>query len=222
MIATLALCACLSTFSADAAPAPAAKVTEVKAANNDAAKKDAKSSVNSETKKEVKEESKQEEKKPSVGKSSTAVERTANKPILDPKADADLAEKKATASQRMKEAEKKDADDDLLPIEANVVSYTNAERARYGLPPLQVDKNLMRTARDHCSWMTRTRTFMHTRMSVAENIAMGQPDSENVVRTWMNSSGHRANILNPFNLHIGVAAYRTEDGTIYWCQQFSN
>jgi uncharacterized protein YkwD len=55
---------------------------------------------------------------------------------------------------------------------------------------------------------------------VAENIAMGQPHSSDVVRSWMNSSGHRANILNGGHLRIGVAAYRTDNGTIFWCQQF--
>jgi uncharacterized protein YkwD len=108
----------------------------------------------------------------------------------------------------------------VLAIEANIVSYTNDERARYGLPPLEVDKELMETAREHCSWMTVNRSMVHTRRPVAENIAMGQPTSNDVVRAWMNSSGHRANILNPGHLRIGVAAYRTENGTIFWCQQF--
>ena len=36
----------------------------------------------------------------------------------------------------------------------------------------------------------------------------------------MNSPGHRANILNPGYRRIGVAAYRTPEGTVYWCQQF--
>jgi uncharacterized protein YkwD len=36
----------------------------------------------------------------------------------------------------------------------------------------------------------------------------------------MNSSGHRANILNPGYRRIGVAAYATPEGTIFWCQQF--
>jgi uncharacterized protein YkwD len=108
----------------------------------------------------------------------------------------------------------------LLPIEANIVSCTNEERVRRGLPPLEVDKELMETAREHCSWMTLNRSMVHTRRPVAENIAMGQPRSDDVVRAWMNSSGHRANILSASHLRIGVAAYRTENGTIFWCQQF--
>lgn len=108
----------------------------------------------------------------------------------------------------------------LIAIEANIVSYTNQERARHGLPALEVDEELMETAREHCSWMTRNRSMVHTSRPVAENIAMGQPHSSDVVRAWMNSSGHRANILNPGHRRIGVAAYRTVSGTIFWCQQF--
>ena len=108
----------------------------------------------------------------------------------------------------------------LRVIEANIVSYTNQERARYGLQPLEVDKELMETAREHATWMTRNRSMVHTRRPVAENIAMGQPHSSDVVRAWMNSSGHRANILNSGHQRIGVAAFRTESGTIFWCQQF--
>ena len=117
-------------------------------------------------------------------------------------------------------AEKKSDEPDLLPIEVNVISYTNAERAKYKLPPLEVDKDLMQSARDHCSWMTWNRIFTHNRRAVAENIAMGQANSNEAVRAWMNSSGHRANILNPNHRKIGVGAFRTENGTIYWCQQF--
>jgi uncharacterized protein YkwD len=134
---------------------------------------------------------------------------------------AEAADKAQQTAKSQPELEEKDVNGvKLLPIEANIVSYTNQERARYGLPPLEVDKELMETAREHCSWMTRNHSMVHTRRPVAENIAMGQPDSSEVVRAWMNSPGHRANILNGGNLRIGVAAFRTESGTIIWCQQF--
>ena len=109
---------------------------------------------------------------------------------------------------------------DLLPIEENIVKYTNAERAKHGLAALEIDRELMESARDHASWMARNRNLVHTRRPVAENIAMGYPRSQSVVRGWMNSSGHRANILNRGYRRIGAAAYRTPSGTIYWCQQF--
>ena len=109
---------------------------------------------------------------------------------------------------------------ELLPIELNVVKYTNDERAKRGLPKLKVDPALMKSARRHAAWMVRNRSLVHTTRPVAENIAMGQPHSTSVVRAWMNSRGHRANILNGSHGRIGVAAYRTASGTIYWCQQF--
>lgn len=110
---------------------------------------------------------------------------------------------------------------EMLAIEENIVYYTNQERARFGLAPLEVDPDLMQTARQHATWMTVNQSMVHTRLPVAENIAVGQPDSQQVLRTWMNSSGHRANILGGYR-RIGVAAYRTVSGTIYWCQQFRN
>jgi uncharacterized protein YkwD len=109
---------------------------------------------------------------------------------------------------------------ELLAIEKSIIDYTNAERVRFGLPALVADANLMATARQHCTWMTTYRQLVHTNIGVAENIAMGQPTSQDVVRCWMNSSGHRANILNGGHRRIGVAAYRTPEGTIFWCQQF--
>jgi uncharacterized protein YkwD len=109
---------------------------------------------------------------------------------------------------------------DLLAIEANIVKYTNAQRAKYGLAALQIDHDLMESAREHASWMALNRKLVHTRQPVAENIAKGQPNSRSAVADWMNSSGHRANILSRGYRLIGVAAYRTPEGTIYWCQQF--
>ena len=109
---------------------------------------------------------------------------------------------------------------ELLAIEENIIHFTNLERARYGLPALEVDPNLMSSARQHATWMTLNRSMVHTNQPVAENIAMGQPDSQQVVQCWMNSPGHRANILNGSHRRIGVAAYRTVAGTIFWCQQF--
>ncbi len=108
---------------------------------------------------------------------------------------------------------------ELLPVEAKVIEKTNAERVRHGLRPLLMDRGLVRSARRHTAWMTNRRTMQHSG-GVAENIAVGQPSSDAVIQAWMNSSGHRANMLNTGYTKIGVAAYSTPDGTIYWCQQF--
>ena len=104
-------------------------------------------------------------------------------------------------------------------MEIRVIENTNRQRARYGLRPLRVDFGLIRSARRHTQWMTRNRMMQHS-SGVAENIAMGQGSPTEVLNSWMNSSGHRANILNSGYTRIGVAAYRTPQGTIFWCQQF--
>lgn len=109
---------------------------------------------------------------------------------------------------------------ELRPIEQNIINYTNAERSRYGLPALNMDHSLLKSARKHAEWMTRARRLAHTSQPVGENIAMGQRSSREVVGDWMASPGHRANILNGRYKRIGTAAYRTADGTIFWCQQF--
>lgn len=108
----------------------------------------------------------------------------------------------------------------LQPIEQSVVSQTNAQRARHGLPPLQIDMQLMHAARRHAAWMASRSSLQHTTATVAENIAAGQSSSHEAVRDWMSSPGHRANILNHGYSRIGVGAYRGRDGQIYWCQQF--
>jgi uncharacterized protein YkwD len=108
----------------------------------------------------------------------------------------------------------------LQPVEEQIIAATNAQRAQYGLPPYAMDPWLMESARRHAAWMTNNRSMVHSNQGVAENIAMGQPDATSVLGTWMNSSGHRANILNPGHNRIGVAAYQSPEGVIYWCQQF--
>ena len=73
---------------------------------------------------------------------------------------------------------------ELLPIEQNVIDGTNAERARRGLTALEVDAELMKSARLHAAWMTNHRSLVHTSRPVAENIAMGYSNSRAVVAGW--------------------------------------
>ncbi len=108
---------------------------------------------------------------------------------------------------------------ELIAIEKAIVEQTNAQRARYGLPALVVDESLMKSARRHTIWMARSRSLQHSN-GVAENIAMGYANTAAALTGWMSSSGHRANILNRSYRRIGVAAYQSNGGTIYWCQQF--
>lgn len=108
----------------------------------------------------------------------------------------------------------------LHPTEHKIIQHTNRERARHGLRPLKLDMRLMRSARRHARWMTRSHNLQHTSDMVGENIAMGQRNSKEAVVAWMNSSGHRANMLHTGYTRVGAASYTTADGTPYWCIQF--
>jgi uncharacterized YkwD family protein len=119
-------------------------------------------------------------------------------------------------------------------IEKAVLDLTNAERQKAGLKPLQTDGNLMKSARQKSTDMATKGYFSHTSptygspfdqmkangvtyKSAAENIAMGQRTAEEVVKGWMESPGHRQNILTPGFTHIGIG-YDTNGN--YWTQQF--
>lgn len=109
---------------------------------------------------------------------------------------------------------------DLNTFESEIITRTNAERARYGLPALAIDPALQTQARNHTAWMTNNRTLQHSFAPVGENIGVGQRSSQEIVTAWMNSSGHRANILNGGYHRIGASAYTARDGSIYWCEEF--
>lgn len=109
--------------------------------------------------------------------------------------------------------------DGLSAVESGLISRTNAARAQRGLPPLAADGMLMQSARSHARWMASNRRLAHG-TGVTENIAMGQTSAAEAVASWMNSSGHRGNILGTGHSRIGVAVARGPDGSLYWCQQF--
>ncbi|MGL6226522.1 MAG: CAP domain-containing protein [Thermoguttaceae bacterium] len=108
----------------------------------------------------------------------------------------------------------------LTKAERSVIAITNLERARRGVKPLMPDRNLMLSARKHAAWMSVSGIFRHGNARAAENIAMGQRSSSSAMRSWMNSSGHRSNLLASGHGHIGVGAYQSLGGQMYWCQQF--
>lgn len=109
---------------------------------------------------------------------------------------------------------------ELHPVEQGIIDHTNAQRKQYGLPALSVDTHLMSSARRHCGWMARSGSLTHTTAQVAENIAMGQTSSAHAVQDWMNSPGHRANMLNGSYRRVGAAAYTSPGGQVFWCVQF--
>ena len=109
----------------------------------------------------------------------------------------------------------------LTDAERRVFELTNVERQKRGLPALRLERRLMESARRQANWMARTGVFRHGNSGYAENIAMGQRSSRDVVVAWLNSSGHFRNMMNRGHGAIGVGSYRGQNGAMYWCQQFS-
>ncbi|WP_042357011.1 SafA/ExsA family spore coat assembly protein [Bacillus rubiinfantis] len=122
-------------------------------------------------------------------------------------------------------------------IESQVIQLTNQERAKYGLKPLTANWELSRVARYKAMDMRDKKYFSHTSptygspfdmiknfgityRSAAENIAAGQPTPAAVVKEWMNSSGHRANILSSSSTQIGVGYAKGGSYGHYWVQMF--
>jgi uncharacterized YkwD family protein len=122
----------------------------------------------------------------------------------------------------------------LSAYEQKVVDLTNQERAKNGLSALKIDTTLSKMAHEKSRDMSANGYFSHTSPTygspfdmmkkygityhyAGENIAMGQQTPEEVVKAWMNSQGHRENILNPNYNYIGVG-YVSQGN--YWTQEF--
>ncbi|WP_240338438.1 CAP domain-containing protein [Peribacillus alkalitolerans] len=115
-----------------------------------------------------------------------------------------------------------------------VIDLTNAERSRNGLPGLTMDNQLCGVAQKKSVDMQQNNYFSHTSPtygspfdmmrdlgvtynSAGENIAQGQQTPQEVVQAWMNSEGHRKNILDNSFTHIGVGY---EQNGNHWTQMF--
>ena len=122
----------------------------------------------------------------------------------------------------------------VLAYEQEVVRLVNAERASHGLPALSIRADLCQYARVKSQDMHDSGYFSHTSPNygspfdmmksfgityshAGENIAMGYSTPEAVVSAWMNSEGHRANILSASYTELGVG-YVADGG--YWTQWF--
>ena len=122
----------------------------------------------------------------------------------------------------------------VLAYEEEVIRLVNEIREKNGLKPLTKNWELCRVARYKSQDMVENRYFSHTSptygspfqmmkdfglayRTAGENIAYGQRTPQEVMNAWMNSSGHRANILNPSFTQIGVGY--AANGR-YWTQMF--
>lgn len=118
---------------------------------------------------------------------------------------------------------------------AQVLSLVNEERAKAGLPALSLNTSLSAAASIRAAEIQTS--FSHTRpggkdfstvlkesgisyRAAGENIAYGQTSAQKVMTDWMNSAGHRANILNTSYTEIGIAHVKNASGTDYWVQLF--
>lgn len=123
-----------------------------------------------------------------------------------------------------------------------VLVLVNQERAKAKLNPLSLNSSLQSSAQSYSSQMATRNFFSHTAPDggtfqqriikagysnyrwIAENIAAGQSTASEVMRGWMNSTGHRNNILNPNAKEIGVGYSNSSTSTYrhYWTQHFGS
>ena len=118
-----------------------------------------------------------------------------------------------------------------------VVRLVNAERAKEGLPALKNNNSALTKAAqkrakelplrfnskherpDGRAWHTVMKEYNIQYISVGENIAYGHKSAAQVVQAWMDSPGHKKNIMDKDFTHIGVGIHE-ENGRLYWSQEF--
>ena len=101
----------------------------------------------------------------------------------------------------------------------------NKERAQKDVPQLMLGDDLEEFAQKHAEWMASHGRLKHSDLnfdyrSRGENIAYNQQNEEAVTKAWMNSTGHRRNIMNPSFTHVGFGCAKTKNGNPYWCAVF--
>ncbi|UCZ53262.1 CAP domain-containing protein [Bacillus shivajii] len=127
--------------------------------------------------------------------------------------------------------------DAVKRLEHDVIELTNQIRQQNGLQPLRPEWETSRVARYKSRDMAENNYFSHTSPTygspfemlsdfgvyfngAGENIAGGQRTPQEVVNQWMNSEGHRRNILNGNYTHIGVGYHQGGQYGVYWTQMF--
>ena len=126
----------------------------------------------------------------------------------------------------------------LTDIEKKILDLTNAERVKHKLPELKPNPKLFESARAHSANMARQGKLEHVLDDmtpgqrakkagyrfdeIAENIAAGGKNLENIVKGWMESKVHRENILEGTYTEIGLGAVLRDDGYTYYTQVFAS
>ncbi|WP_250861083.1 CAP domain-containing protein [Oceanirhabdus seepicola] len=118
-----------------------------------------------------------------------------------------------------------------------VFKIVNNERQKAGVPVLKLSNEVNNVAQKKAQDMINNKYFSHTSptygspfemlrkynisyKAAGENIAQGQKSATEVMKSWMSSSGHRANILSKNYSHIGIGSAVDNKGTRYWVQMF--
>jgi uncharacterized protein YkwD len=125
-----------------------------------------------------------------------------------------------------------------VQLQSAILAGTNAQRVAHGCAPLRLDANIARAARGQSAYMAKSGVFSHVGSGnstfdarikaqgytapLSENIAWGYRTGADVVTAWMNSAGHRANILNCKAKAVGVGAVIAANGTPYYTEDFGS
>lgn len=156
---------------------------------------------------------------------------------LDPSAFDDSSETSSDTSDTSSDTSTETSSDTSEEYRKEVVRLVNIEREKNGLSPLAINEAVMDTAQLRAGEIIEK--FDHERpngemcytalneagiryRTAGENIAAGQPTPAKVVESWMNSPGHRSNILNPDFTEIGVGYIYSGNSYYgsYWVQMF--
>lgn len=125
---------------------------------------------------------------------------------------------------------------DILELEQQLLDAHNNQRQKHGLQPLKSNNHLNIAAKNHTIWMAANHKLSHSGngnstagerikqagykwFSYGENIAMGYANVEAVMAGWMNSIGHKNNILGNFT-EVGFGVTNNA-GKIYWTADFA-
>jgi len=117
-----------------------------------------------------------------------------------------------------------------------LLNLCNQARHAEGLLSFGLEERLTQAAQRHANWMGQNEVLDHRGNSdlsrrllevnyswkaIAENIAIGELPVSRVFARWMDSPGHRRNILGPYR-DVGFGVFPSEDGDLYWCAVFAS
>ena len=109
----------------------------------------------------------------------------------------------------------------LVALFFELMDEHNIVRRDHNIEFFDIDLELQREAENHAKWMAQNESLVHSPIRYgAENIGRGNVSPKKMVNIWMNSSGHRRNILDKRYTKIGAAVYKSKSGRYYWCVRF--